>query len=124
MKLNGLIPMLRVLRVDETIAFYRDLLGFNCVNQMEGWARLEKDGLEIMFATPNEHEPFDKPQFTGSLYFRIDDVDTLWKKLKDKTSIVYPIDNVDHGMREFAVRDNNGYCLQFGKETPHAKAGL
>jgi len=124
MKLNDLVPMLRVHRIDETIAFYRDLLGFNCVNQMEGWACLEKDGVEIMFATPNEHEPFDKPQFTGSLYFRIDDVDTLWEKLKDKTSIVYPIENFDYGMREFAVRDNNGYCLQFGKETPHAKAGL
>ena len=67
---------------------------------------------------------FDRPQFTGSLYFRVDDVDTLWEKLKDKTSIVYPIEDFDYGMREFAVRDNNGYCLQFGKETGDARAGL
>jgi len=28
--------------------------------------------------------------------------------------VVYPIESFDYGMREFAIRDNNGYILQFG----------
>ena len=69
-----------------------------------------------MLALPNTHEPFDRPAFTGSLYFNVDDVDELWQKLKDNSEVVYPIEDFDHGMREFAIRDSNGYCLQFGKE--------
>jgi len=36
--------------------------------------------------------------------------------LKHNTEIVYPIEDFDYGMREFAIRDSNGYCLQFGQE--------
>ena len=69
-----------------------------------------------MFALPNAHIPFDKPQLTGSLYFRCDDVNAFWESVKDKAEVVYPIEDFDYGMREFAVRDNNGYLLQFGQE--------
>lgn len=31
-------------------------------------------------------------------------------------SVVYPIETFAYGMREFAIRDNNGYILQFGRE--------
>jgi uncharacterized glyoxalase superfamily protein PhnB len=58
------------------------------------------------------------PLFTGSLYFRTDDVDGLWQRLKDKARICYPIDNFEYGMREFAIYDNNGYLLQFGQPLP------
>ena len=64
---------------------------------------------------PNAHEPFDKIQFTGSLYFRPEDVDELWKQIKEQATVVYPIEDFDYGMREFAIRDNNGYILQFGQ---------
>lgn len=74
-----------------------------------------------MFAFPNEHEPFEKPIFTGSLYVNVDDVDTLWEKLKDKTKICYPVENFEYGMREFAIYDNNGYLIQFGQEITRTK---
>ncbi|HEY1270672.1 MAG TPA: VOC family protein [Terriglobales bacterium] len=108
--------MLRVLDLEESVAFYREVLGFECANRMEGWAAVRKDDVELMLALPNAHEPFDKPKFTGSFYFRTDAVDEWWSSLKDRAEIVYPIENFDYGMREFAIRDNNGYCLQFGCE--------
>jgi uncharacterized glyoxalase superfamily protein PhnB len=116
MKLNRLIPMLWTNDLDATIAFYRDVLGFECGNRMEGWATLQKDDVELMLSLPNAHEPFDKIQFTGSFYFRPDNVDALWQQIKDKATVVYPIESFDYGMREFAIRDNNGYILQFGQE--------
>jgi len=47
-------------------------------------------------------------------------VDAWWEYLKDKGTIVYPIENFDYGMREFAIRDNNGYILQVGSEVESA----
>jgi uncharacterized glyoxalase superfamily protein PhnB len=116
MKLNAIVPMLTVPDVEAAVEFYCTRLGFTCLNRMEAWACVGKDGVELMFAAPNAHLPFDKPQFTGSLYFRCDDVDELWAKLKDQVEVVYPIENFAHGMREFAIRDHNGYLLQFGQE--------
>jgi uncharacterized glyoxalase superfamily protein PhnB len=102
--------------MDDTIRFYCEVLGFECANRMEGWAALRKDSVEVMISIPNAHEPFEKPTLTGSLYFTSDDVDDLWEKIKEKTQVVYPIENFYYGMREFAIRDNNGYILQFGQE--------
>ncbi len=116
MKLQALIPMLTVTDVSASVSFYRDTLGFACANQMSGWASMSKDGVEIMFALPNAHIPFERPQLTGSLYLRCDDVDAVWQAVRDRVEIVYPLENFDYGMREFAIRDNNGYLLQFGQE--------
>jgi uncharacterized glyoxalase superfamily protein PhnB len=116
MKLDAITPMLTVTDIAATVKFYRELLGFDCISQVEGWACLRRDGLDLMLALPNAHLPFERPQFTGSLYLRCDDVDGLWKAVKDKAEVVYPIENFNYGMREFAIRDNNGYMLQFGQE--------
>ncbi len=116
MNLNRVVPILWTNDLDATIAFYRDLLGFECINQIDSWAMLKKDAVELMLSLPNAQEPFDKLQFTGSFYFHPDDVDALWHNLKDNARVVYPIEDFAYGMREFAIRDNNGYILQFGQE--------
>lgn len=116
MKLENVRPVLAVKDIDETISFYRKILGFECENRLEGWAALRKDDVEIMITLPNAHEPFEKCVLTGSIYFNTADVDELWNSVKDKANIVYPIENFYYGMREFAIRDNNGYILQFGQE--------
>lgn len=117
-KLTALKPMLYTRELKETVAFYTEVLGFNCAAFEEswGWASFEKDGIEIMACLPNEHIPFDAPAFTGSFYITTDDVDALWEQWKDKCRICYDIETFDYGMREFALYDNNGYLLQFGQE--------
>ena len=68
-----------------------------------------------MLSGPNRHQGDAAPAFTGSLYFRTDDVDGLWRSLKDRARVCYPIEEFDYGMRELGVYDNNGYLLQFGQ---------
>ncbi len=119
MKLTSIVPMPATTDIPATVRFYRERLGFECKAQMDGWACLERDGVELMLSAPNAHSPFEKPLLTGSLYFRlntINDVDELWAKVRGETTAVYPVEDFEYGMREFAIRDNNGYILQFGAE--------
>lgn len=118
MKITELRPMLWTEDLNGSVDFYTNTLGFSCdeVNEKWGWASLSAGSAGIMLCRPNAHIPYDKIGFTGSFYFNTDGVDALWEQLKDKANICYGIENFDHGMREFAIYDNNGYLLQFGQE--------
>lgn len=116
LKLKGVVPMLTVTNIPASVAFYREVLGFACISEMEGWACVEKDGVQVMFAHPNQHATFEESHFTGSFYFKTNDVDELWEEVKDRARVLYPLETFEYGMREFAIHDNNGYLLQFGKE--------
>ena len=120
MKLQELTPMLQTTDLKGSIEFYTTVLGFECEGSSDEWASVRRDNVAIMFAVPGEHEAFNGPFFTGSLYINPDDVDALWERVKDKARVCYPIDDFDYGMREFAIYDNNGYLLQFGHETTRA----
>ena len=117
MKLNKLTPIIYTEEILETIRFYVDIIGFTCVEYDADWfwARIVLDQTELMISKPAGQRPFDKPTFTGSLYFNTNNVNEIWNQLKDKTRICYPIENFEYGMREFGVYDNNGYLLQFGE---------
>jgi uncharacterized glyoxalase superfamily protein PhnB len=100
MKIQSLTPMLRTWDLRASIAFYTEVLGFECESLSEewGWASLRCDGVSIMLAGPNQHEGDTAPAFTGSLYFHTDDVDDLWQRLKDKDRTCYLIANFQYGM--------------------------
>ena len=57
MTLLGVSPMLTVVALGPAIEFYRDVLGFQCLSQAQGWACMSLDGVEVMFALPNQHLP-------------------------------------------------------------------
>lgn len=111
-------PLIRTLSLDETIRFYTEKLEFSIGEESREWqwARLYKDGVEIMIAGPNDQDLFDKPGFTGSFYFTVTNIDELWERVKNKTKVCYPIESFEWEMKEFAIYDNNGYLLQFGQE--------
>ena len=115
--LTSLTPMLETKDLSGTKEFYVSTLNFEVDGYDEsfGWMSLKKDNISIMFAKPNEHRIIPESIMSGSLYINADNVDDLWENLKDKTKVCYPIETFDYGMREFAIFDNNGYLLQFGK---------
>ena len=118
MSFLALIPMIRTKDIRGTLDFYSRVLQFklNEYNEEWGWASLSRDGIELMVATPNEHMPFEKAVFTGSIYFRVQDVDALWDGIQAKAKVCYPLETFDYGMKEFAIFDNNDYLLQFGQQ--------
>ena len=115
--LSGITPMLETVKFDETVKFWTDVLGFECAGFQENfWAKLSRDNVSIMFATPNAHRNFEKPKLTGSVYIFTDQVNKDWNNLKDKVKVSYEIESFDYGMREFAFEDPNGYLIQYGQD--------
>ncbi len=123
MKLLGLSPMLWTKHLNLTVMFYTNILKFKCdiLNEKIGWASISRDNVQFMIVEPRQHPEFNETQFTGSIYIHTDDVDKVWRELKDKVEVVYPVDNFEHGMREFAIYDNNKYMIQFGQEIDESK---
>ena len=56
------------------------------------------------------------PSCKKTEYLDTDNANDWWEKLKDKVEVVYPIEDFEYNMREFAIRDCNGYMIQFGQE--------
>lgn len=99
--------------VARSVQFYLDQLGFTCPLQLDGFARVRLGGHYAWL--PNAHLPWQGPRFTGSIYLEVDNVDELWKSLKTRARIVYPIETMEYGVREFGLLDDNGCRLSFAQ---------
>jgi uncharacterized glyoxalase superfamily protein PhnB len=119
MKFGRLTPMIWTNDLKTAVDFYSQVLGFTIDEYREdwNWNHLHRDNISLMIVRRDTDHYYDgAPKFTGSFYFYVDEVDPLWAELKGKASIVYGIQNFPHQMREFAIPDNNGYILQFGRD--------
>jgi hypothetical protein len=112
MQFNALVPMLQCDDIEATKNWYSSILGFRCVGQVEGWCRLERDGVAIMFMR-NDH--LGAPAATATQYMYVDDVLGLWDSIKDRCSAEWGPEQMSYGMLEFAIKDVNGYLLSFGQ---------
>ena len=117
-------PMLKARDLNETIEFYTKTLGFHIENQRNGedskpsWCAMRWDGAALMFyGADSLDQPPGPPSMTGVLYFNPRDVRALWEQLKERTKVEWPLEQMDYGMLEFAIRDCNGYILSFGQES-------
>jgi uncharacterized glyoxalase superfamily protein PhnB len=120
MKLRSLSPLLESRDLKATIDFYTNVLGFSVRGTFEHegtitWCDLVRDEVAIMFSLPNEKMNYGTILLSGSIYMNVEDVDALWNSLKDICEVVYPLENFIYEMREFAIKDNNGYVLNFGE---------
>ena len=120
MKIAGLLPMLETENLKETIEFYAQHLNFECRelypnDENPCWASLWNGTSEIAFSSRNAHSEIEKPTLTGSIYLYVEDVENAWRELKDKVEIIYPLEDMNYGMREFGIRDCNGYILNIGQ---------
>ena len=101
--------------LERSIGFYVDVLGFDCTLRLDHFARVRCGMADIMLSLPNAHVPWQGARLTGAIYLTVDDVETLWGSLKDKVRIVYPLQTMDYGVREFGILDDNGYQLSFAQ---------
>jgi len=113
------MPVLRVGDLRRAVAFYRDVLGFE-----ERTAHTDEHGAESVILGWGPAELLlstgthlgGTPAFTGTLYLRLRGVDDLYARVKDRVTLVWPLEEQDYGTREFGVRDPDGYTLAFAEE--------
>ncbi len=123
-RLTQLRPMLATSNMTRTIAFYRDKLGFELkgsFGEPPAWCHLERDGVVMMFnAPPSGSVLRDVPPKSRDdqiFYFYPDDVVALHAELAKKRVNLSPLRVTAYGMREFEMRDPDGYWLWFGQPT-------
>jgi uncharacterized glyoxalase superfamily protein PhnB len=145
MKLTSHALYLRVADLGRSLRFYRDGLGFEVDGEMEDghgtfFARARKDGLVLLLSTrtlrfiddshdsrDHEHDdcgghpyraidmaPAGELGLTTFIY--VDDVDDVYNELlaRGVEPLGEPVDQF-YGLREFLLRDPDGYYLAVGQ---------
>ena len=129
-------PNLAVNNILESISFYKQL-GFELLMVVPEdkssfgaeideskdyiWAMMKHGGVELMLQEKESLREdvgdfFDKIGASVYFYMRVDDVDEFYEKMIENVEIVKDIDTTWYGMREFYIRDCNGYELGFASQ--------
>lgn len=128
--IDGATPMFHVFDVPASVAFYRDVLGFEIIQHSPpftdakddyGWAMLRLNGVGLMLNNAYENnirptEP-DPARTVGhrdtTLYFDCRDVDAAYAYLRARGVAVQEPKVAYYGMKQLYVRDPDGYTLCF-----------
>jgi len=120
-------PYFPVADVAKLAAYYQKTFGFD-IDYTGGppgappvFAIVSRDGFPLMLRLvedPSRVIPNEKQGGTWDAFFWVDDVEALCMELRGRgADVVYgPVVQADYDMKEFAVRDPDGYVLGFGQE--------
>jgi len=128
LEVEGVCPLLEVFDMPKSIAFYRDVLGFEVLKTAGpgddvGWAWLRLDDAELMLNTAYEAEerpPAPDPARVAAhrdtaLYFGCRDLDGAYACLRScGLDVKEPVVQA-YGMKQLFLQDPDGYglCLQW-----------
>lgn len=138
MKLQKLTPNMVVNDVRKTVEFYVEVLGFKLnmavpknsetiENKLKdgetySYAMISRDEVSIMFVRKGVFEEdgllLNDSSIGGSVSFYIDveDVNEIYSSVKDRAEVVIELRTAWYGMKEFYMRDCNGYILGFAEK--------
>ncbi|MCW3481148.1 VOC family protein [Neisseriaceae bacterium JH1-16] len=105
------MPTLVSLDQEESIAFYRDRLGFILQRQDPDYMIMRRDSIELHFGACDDRQIAENT----SCYLQVSDVDELHREFVER-GLVLPEPSVRlWGMKEFYVVDVHGNLLRFGQ---------
>lgn len=125
-KFASVTPNLLVRDIAASVAFYRDVLGFEIkqtVPEAEPFVFvwLERDGVPVFLNDPKAvAEDFHgaaelPPGGTVTMFFVITGVDAYHAMVAPKVNIVMPLKTQFYGMREFAIADPDSHIITFAE---------
>lgn len=117
-------PYFPVGDVEKAVNYYERTLGFKCeykAGDPAMFAIVSRDDLAIMFRLVNDPDkivPNEDQGGSWDVFFWVADAESLCDEFHAKgADVIYgPIVQESYNMKEFAVRDRNGYVLGFGQE--------
>src|SRR5712671_7142702 len=116
-------PMLAVANMEQTFAFYHDMLGFNAMMKSSEYSIVERDGQTIHFMKAASEEVMNCVRGHTEIYIEVSSIGSLWehvKTFKDRYRIRDLFER-DYGMTEFHVEDPNGCLIFVGEPTQEKK---
>ena len=116
----ALSPRLHVADFQRSLAFYRDVLGFDVETTFPDenpvFAMLSRDRVGIQIGGPaGKKDPSERS--TVTLYFEVDDARAVHAALKDKVAVEWGPEVFFYQRREFAFRDPDGHLVIISEET-------
>lgn len=132
MKLQQLVPMLKVSDIQRSLQFYREVAGFEMVSSLEAlekwhWAEIKSGDVQLMLTQCDQDSPvpeLDEEAWPTVFYFYPDDVEALYNHIQPLGYEMEELEVTFYGMKEFSLRDPDGHLLSFGQEvealTPQA----
>jgi catechol 2,3-dioxygenase-like lactoylglutathione lyase family enzyme len=122
--MQGISPSIIVSNVDETIAFYRDKLGFEIRFQEPDrnpfFAIIGRDGAQILVKSQKDVSPLPNsrrhPFMRWDAFVYVPDPDALAAEFADHgAAFSEPLKDTHDGLRGFEISDPDGYVLFFGR---------
>lgn len=113
-KVQCISPILAVADMQETIAFYRDVLGFQVAMESPEYSIVSRDGATIHLTKAADDNVMACVRGHAEIYIEVDDIAALWSRvepLKDRYKLRGLI-HQPYGMTEFHIADPND-CLVF-----------
>ena len=120
----SILPFFIGSNVDQTIAFYRDKLGFEMrvrePNRDSLFAIIGRDGAQIFVKADNDVPPLPNPKRHPSMrwdaFVFVSDPDSLAAEFADRgATFGSPLTDTHDGLRGFEICNLNGYVLFFGR---------
>jgi len=114
-----IMPMIHVPNVAATADWYAsigfEILSTNreCESSKIDWVLLRLGQSDIMLSAGGRASSDPRREF--DLYTHVDDVNGLRLRLDGKAEIVEDLHDTFYGMREFIIRDCNGFWITFGQ---------
>lgn len=119
--LNGAATVLVVAKMDASLAYYRDVLGFSVEFQWgmpTFYACLCRDEVSVHLLAANKTKRLPGE---GAVCIFVNDVDAVHAEISTKGArVVKPPADYDYGMRDFDVLDLDGNQLIFGMSSQKA----
>ena len=125
-QVRNMTPLLSVFDMPTSLRFYRDILGFQVLEDTgqgdnSDWVFLKKDGVGLMLNTafdqnqrPTAPNPAHQAVHQDTyLYFQCPDPNAAYESLKSNGVSVDPPTVAHYGMRQVYARDPDGYTLCF-----------
>jgi catechol 2,3-dioxygenase-like lactoylglutathione lyase family enzyme len=114
------LPCLFVSDMQRSLDFYLDVLrftqtGYYPIESEPTRTEVRRDDVAIILYSESIRSSDQPPGFTGALYVFPECIESLADELRGKVPFAWGPEDTDFGIREFAVRDPDGYTPVFAK---------
>jgi hypothetical protein len=110
--------VLAVPNIDNSAAYFRDVLGFRILwGDATDWRLVERDTVRVMLGRcPNDVPPSDLGSHNWFGYLEVDDIDALHAEITARGANCSEPARRPYGMREVVVTTADGHRIVFGQE--------